>query len=81
MKYCVKQFEKVAKYQSLGTAEDGRWFMIDHVIAVVGRLIDEACRREHGKWQWRGFYMHQWEVDASTQQIMDAHLAGVAWEG
>ena len=81
VKYCVKQFEKVAKYYSLGTAEDGCWFMINHVNAVVGLLIAEAMRQEHGKWQWRGFWMHQWEVDATTHQIICAHLAGVAWDG
>jgi len=81
VKYCVKQFEKVAEYYSLGTAEDGCWFMINHVNAVVGLLIAEAMRQEHGKWQWRGFWMHQWEVDASTHQIICAHLAGVAWDG
>ena len=51
VKYCVRLFENVAKNASLGPAEDGRWFMINHVYAVVGLLIAEAMRQEHGKWQ------------------------------
>ena len=77
VKYCVGLFEEIAQEQDLGPAEDGRWFMINQVGQVVKEMIYEAMREEHGRWQWRGFLMHPWEVDACTHLIMRGYLGEV----
>ena len=42
---------------------------------VIDAMLEEACRREHGRWQWRGFHLAPDEFDQLANVILKAHLA------
>lgn len=42
-------------------------------------LMHEVVKREHGRWQWRGFWLDPWENKACLLDIIRAYVCGSAW--
>ena len=62
------------------SAEAGNWFVLHHVGGVIRELLIEAAKEKHGRWQWRGFYLEDWEVSWLTLIILRAFIAGASWD-
>ena len=51
MKYVAKLFG-----DTLGS-EETEWFKLINVRNIVEVMFAEACKQQHGRWQWRGFWL------------------------
>ena len=57
---------------------ESQWFQLHHVKLAIEEMLVEVCKKEQGRWQWRGFYLlsHEWEE--ASFRILQAYVAGLA---
>ena len=72
VKFCTKCFRT-----TLG-GEPGcdTWFLVHQVKKVITVMLREAGRGVHGRWQWRGFSMEEWEREQYAFEILRTYIAG-----
>ena len=56
------------------------WFEAHEQRKVVLELLKDAAKQEHGRWQWRGFYLEKHEFDSVSRQVLRAFVADHAWD-
>ena len=70
MTYVVGLFGK-----TLGLAET-EWFKLFNVKTIVDMMFAEVCKQEHGRWQWRGFWLDAFEKKDLAFGVVQAYIEG-----
>ena len=70
MKYVARLF-----CDTLGSDET-EWFKLVNMKTIVEMMFAEACKQEHGRWQWRGFWLDAFEKIDLAFGVLQAYLEG-----
>lgn len=52
------------------------WFNICYIRKVIDAMLAEACKAEHGRWQWWQFHLAADESEQLSLFILKAYIAG-----
>jgi hypothetical protein len=66
----------VAKLFGSMVGPEDEWFELNNVKIVVEEMFGEACKREHGRWQWRGFWIDNTEHAGLVYGVLQAYILG-----
>ena len=72
VKYCMQVFHNIVG----NPAQVGDWFLLHHVRGVIHNMLLEANKAQRGRWQWRGFWLQDWESDLVVTAALRAYVAG-----
>ena len=72
MKFVTKLFRTIAG----PTVPEADWFNICYVRQVIDAMLAEACKAQHGRWQWWEFHLTDEEKKELSLFILKAYIAG-----